>query len=192
MQPLELDITDPGAVSHAAATAFDVDLLVNNAAIALAGESITGPEDELRRVFETNFFGTLRVANAFAPVLAANGGGTLLNILSSASWLPVRTGYAASKAAMWSATNGLRLALQAQGTQVIGLQVGMIDTSMSTRWAVPKVSAESVAAEAYDGVASGLIEVLADDTTRDLKTQLGTPTEAFYPSLHQQLAGFSA
>src|ERR1700744_538498 len=68
IQPLPLDITDAAAVARAVAAAPD-------------GDSIAGPEDELRRVFETNFFGTLRVANAFAPVLGAAGGGTLLNIL---------------------------------------------------------------------------------------------------------------
>jgi NAD(P)-dependent dehydrogenase (short-subunit alcohol dehydrogenase family) len=190
VQPLTLDITDPGAVADAVATAPDVDLLVNNAGIAPGGDSIAGPEDELRRIFETNFFGTLRVANAFAPVLGANGGGTLLNILSSASWVSVPTGYAASKAALWSATNALRVVLQGQGTQVIGLLVGMVDTPMSARWDVPKVSAASVVAQAYDGVADGLIEILADEPTRDLKSRLSTRAEEFYPWLDEQLRSF--
>jgi NAD(P)-dependent dehydrogenase (short-subunit alcohol dehydrogenase family) len=172
------------------AAAADVDLLVNNAGIAPGGEYITGPEDELRRIFEVNFFGNLRVANAFAPVLAAAGGGTLLNVLSTASWVNVPTGYAASKAALWSATNALRVVLRPQGTRVIALQVGMIDTPMTARWDVPKVSPASVVAQAYDGVADGSIEVLADETTRDLKSRLGTKAEEFYPWLDEQLAGF--
>ncbi|MGI3783993.1 MAG: SDR family NAD(P)-dependent oxidoreductase, partial [Janthinobacterium lividum] len=94
-------------------------------------DSIAGPEEELRRIFETNSFGTLRVSNAFAPVLAANGGGTLLNILSAAAWVSMPTGHAASKAAMWSATNALRTQLRGQSTHVIGLLVGMIDTPMT-------------------------------------------------------------
>ena len=85
IQQLSLDLTASNDAIRAADAASDVDLLVNNAGIAPAGDSISGSEDELRRVFETNFFGTLRVANAFAPVLAANGGGTLLNILSAAA-----------------------------------------------------------------------------------------------------------
>ncbi|MDQ1037694.1 NAD(P)-dependent dehydrogenase (short-subunit alcohol dehydrogenase family) [Streptomyces sp. V3I8] len=190
VQPLPLDITDPRAVAAAVTAAPDVDLLVNNAGIAPAGDSIAGPEDELHRIFETNFFGTLRVANAFTPVLAAHGGGTLLNILSSASWVNVPTGYAASKAAMWSATNALRTQLQGQGTQVIGLLVGMVDTPMAARWDVPKVSAASVVAQAYDGVADGSIEVLADEPTRDLKSRLGTRAEEFYPWLDEQLRSF--
>jgi NAD(P)-dependent dehydrogenase (short-subunit alcohol dehydrogenase family) len=86
---------------YAAAGATDVDLLVNNAAVAPAGDSISGPEDELRRIFETNFFRNLRVANAFTPVLAANGGGTLLNILSTAAWINMPTGYATPMSARW-------------------------------------------------------------------------------------------
>ncbi|MEU4365033.1 SDR family oxidoreductase [Promicromonospora sp. NPDC023987] len=190
IQPLTLDLTSPDDATRAAATASDVDLLVNNAGIAPAGDSVAGPEDELRRTFETNFFGTLRVANAFAPVLAANGGGTLLNNLSAAAWSNVPTGYAASKAAMWSATNGLRLQLRAQGTHVIGLLVGMVDTPMTQRWDVPKVSAESVVAQAYDGVADGALEVLADEPTRDLRSRMGTRAEELYPWLDAQLGAF--
>lgn len=187
VESLTLDLTDPHGAAHAAAAAPDVDLLVNNAGIAPASDSITGPEDELRHIFETNFFGTLRVTNAFIPVLAANGGGTLLNILSAAAWINIPTGYAASKAAMWSATNALRFQLRGQGTQVIGLLVGMVDTPMTVQYDVPKVSATSVVAQAYDAVANGSIEVLADDSTRDLKSRLNTKAEELYPWLDEQL-----
>ena len=190
IRPLTLDLTNPDDAVLAAEAAADVDLLINNAAIAPAGDSISGPEDELRRTFETNFFGTLRVARAFTPVLAANGGGTLLNILSTAAWINVPTGYGASKAAMWSATNALRVELRAQGTQVIGLLVGMVDTPMSARWDVPKVSPADVVAQAYDAVADGSIEVLADEPTRGLKARLNTRAEELYPWLDEQLAGF--
>jgi NAD(P)-dependent dehydrogenase (short-subunit alcohol dehydrogenase family) len=192
VQALALDITDPQAVAEAAALAADVDLLVNNAAIAPANDSLSGNEEELRRIFETNFFGTLRLANAFAPVLASHGGGTILNILSAAAWIGLGTGYTVSKAAMWSATNGLRFQLQEQNTQVIGLLVGMVDTPMSARWDVPKVTAASVVSQAYDGVADGAMEILADETTRGLKSMLSVKGEELYPKLHEQLAGFKA
>jgi NAD(P)-dependent dehydrogenase (short-subunit alcohol dehydrogenase family) len=188
--PVELDITNADHIARAVAAAPDVDLLINNAAIAPGGDTILGPQDELRRIFETNFFGTLAVANAFAPVLGKNGGGTLLNILSAAAWISVPTGYAASKAAMWSATNALRAILQGQRTQVIGLLVGMIDTPMSARWDFPKVSPESVVEKAYDGISAGLMEILADDVTQDLKARLGTKAEELYPWMHEQLAAF--
>ncbi|PSM39048.1 short-chain dehydrogenase [Streptomyces dioscori] len=192
VEPIHLDLTSAGTVAAAATQAGDVDLLINNAAVAPEGDKITGSIEDVRRVFETNFFGTLQVANAFAPILASRGGGTMLNVISSAAWVSVPTAYGASKAAMWSATNGLRLALQPQGTHVISLLVGMIDTPMSARWDVPKVTAESVADQAYDGIADGALEVLADDETRGLKPQLGTPAEEFYPWIHGLLGSFEA
>ena len=188
VQPLELDLNDPASAAGAAAIAQDVDLLINNAAIAPFTDSIVGPEEELRRIFETNFFGTLRVTNAFAPVLAANGGGTLLNILSAAAWVSMPTGYAASKAAMWSATNALRVQLRGQGTHVVGLLVGMIDTPMTAGWDVEKVTPASVVAQAYDGVADGSLEVLADEPTRGLKARLSTRGEELYPWFDEQIA----
>lgn len=192
IHPLALDITDAASASHAVTAAADVDLLINNAAIAPASDTLFVPEEEARAIFETNFFGTLRVANAFAPVLGANGGGTLLNIVSLAAWIPMPTVYAASKAAVWSATNGLRMALEGQGTKVIGLYVGMIDTQMAAQYDVSKTSAESVVVQAYDGIAAGALEVLADDLTRDLKSRMGTPAEEFYPQVHAQLRAFLA
>lgn len=192
IHPLALDITDAHAVAEAVRAAPDVDLLVNNAAIAPHDDTLFKPEDEARRIFDTNFFGTLAVANGFAPVLAANGGGAMLNVLSSSIWVSMPTIYAASKAALWAATNGLRMALEAQGTQVTGLIVGMIDTPMSAGYDVPKSSAASVAAQAYDGIVAGLPEVLADDQTRDLKARLSTKGEEFYPWLHGALRAFLA
>jgi NAD(P)-dependent dehydrogenase (short-subunit alcohol dehydrogenase family) len=190
IRPLRLDVTDAGSVAAAVAAAPDVDLVINNAGIAPEGDSIAGPEDELRAIFETNFFGSIRVANAFAPVLAANGGGTLLNILSAAAWINIPTGYATSKAAMWSATNALRTQLRSQDTHVVGLLVGMVDTPMAARFDVPKVTPASVVTQAYDGIAAGLLEVLADEMTQGLKSRLATPAEEYYPWLDAQWAEF--
>jgi NAD(P)-dependent dehydrogenase (short-subunit alcohol dehydrogenase family) len=191
IRPVTLDITDSASVDAAVAAAPDVDVLINNAAIAPQGDSVSGPEEDVRKIFETNFFGTLRVANAFTPILAAQGGGTLVNILSAAAWSNIPTGYAASKAAMWSATNSLRVLLASQNTNVIGLLVGMIDTPMSARFEVPKISAESVVAQAYDGIEAGVLEVLADDITREGKSRLSSPAEELYPWLDAQLAGLT-
>jgi NAD(P)-dependent dehydrogenase (short-subunit alcohol dehydrogenase family) len=178
--PLRLDVTDPASVADAAARAQDVDLVVNNAGIAPAEDAsvVGGDDDVAHRVFETNYFGTVRVGKAFAPALAANGGGALLNVLSAAAWLPLPTVYAASKAAAWSATGAFRSELAGNGTTVTGLVVGMIDTPMADRFDVPKVSPESVVSQAYDGVVAGVAEVLADDDSRMLKTLMnGTPEE---------------
>ncbi|WP_144753765.1 SDR family oxidoreductase [Curtobacterium pusillum] len=179
VQPLVLDLTDPSSITAAAETASDVDLLVNNAGIAPATDgSIAAPSDEsLEQVFATNTFGTIRMSAAFAPVLAANGGGAVLNVLSLAAWTPIPTVYAASKAAAWSATNGLRVELAAQGTSVTGLIVGMVDTAMGARFDVPKSRPEDVVAQALDGVAAGVFEVLADEDSRFVKGLLARPAE---------------
>jgi NAD(P)-dependent dehydrogenase (short-subunit alcohol dehydrogenase family) len=192
VQPLALDINSADSVRKAVAAAPDVNLLINNAAIAPPADTLFGSEDEARDIFETNFFGTLRVANGFAPVLAANGGGTMLNILSAAVWISMPTVYAASKAAMWSATNGLRFALAAQGTQVVGLHVGLVDTPMTAHFDMPKSNPADVVTQAYAGIAAGDIEVLADDVTRDLKSRLGVKAEDFYPWMHGLLNAFLA
>jgi NAD(P)-dependent dehydrogenase (short-subunit alcohol dehydrogenase family) len=192
IEGLVLDITNADDIARAVTAAPDVNLLINNAGAAPAGDALAGPTDVLRGVFETNFFGPLAVANAFTPVLAANGGGTILNILSLAAWISVPTGYAAAKAAMWSATNGLRLVLESQKTHVAGLLVGMVDTPMSAGLDIDKVSAKSVVTKAYDGIAAGLIEILADDMTQGVKQGLSMKAEEFYPALHQQLSVFVA
>ncbi len=177
--PLVLDLLDPVTVAAAAEAAPDVDLLVNNASIAPADDVsvLAGEEEVMRRILETNLYGTLRVTRAFAPVLATNGGGALLDVLSLAAWTPVPSAYAASKTAMWSATNALRVELAPEGTTVTGLLVGLVDTSMSAHVSLPKVSAASVVAQAYDGVATGAFEVLADDDTRLVKSLLSRPAE---------------
>lgn len=188
--PLPLDLTDAASVARAAAIATDVDLVVNNAAVAPEEDFsvLTGDEDVARRIFETNFFGNLRVAKAFAPVLAANGGGALLNVLSLAAWIPMPTAYAASKAAMWSATNALRAELASQQTSVTGLIVGMIDTAMVARFEVPKSSPASVVRQAYDGVAAGAFEVLADEDSTDVKARLSGTAEELNAYLAEALA----
>lgn len=177
--PLRLDVTDPASIAAASREANDVDLLVNNAGIAPATDaSIAAPtEQTLTDLFATNTLGPIRVAAAFAPVLAENGGGAVVNVLSLAAWTPLPTVYAASKAAAWSATNGLRVELAAQGTTVTGVIVGMVDTPMGARFDVPKSSAESVVAQTYDGVAAGAFEVLADADTRMVKSLLSRPAE---------------
>lgn len=189
---LPLDLTDPPSIVAAARTASDVDLLVNNAAIAPAEDRsvLTGDEGVARDVVETNLFGTLRVAKAFAPVLAANGGGAMLNVLSLSAWLPLPTAYAVSKAAAWSLTNALRGELAAQRTTVTGLLVGMIDTPMSARWDMPKVTPASVVGQGYDGVATGAFEVLADEETQLVKSLLSARAEDLDAAVAQALSGF--
>lgn len=180
--PITLDVTDPSALQRAVHGAPDVQILINNAGTGSPYDlSIAkGHEEVLRGIFETNFFGTLRVAKAFVPILSANGGGTIVNVLSVASWISIPTAYAASKAAMWSASNSLRCDLKVQGIHVLGVHVGLVDTPMTASVQAPKVTAQSVVSQAYEGLSEGVFEVLADATAREVKLRLGNRAEELY------------
>jgi NAD(P)-dependent dehydrogenase (short-subunit alcohol dehydrogenase family) len=173
--PLRLDVTDPEQVTAAAAAAGDVSIVVNNAGVGGGPQLFDGSLDGARREMEVNFFGTWSISRAFAPVLAANGGGALVNMLSVASWrsMVAGPGYSASKSAQWSLTNALRLDLDTQGTLVVGVHCGFVDTDLSS-WVVdePKISAASVVQQAMRAVLEDQPEVLADGLARYVKAQL--------------------
>jgi NAD(P)-dependent dehydrogenase (short-subunit alcohol dehydrogenase family) len=173
--PLKLDVTSADDVAAAARAAADATLVINNAGIAVTG-SFTSPDAEevLRRHFETNVLGVLRVSQAFAPVLARNGGGALLNVASIASWIsgPLLANYAVSKAAVWSLSNGLRNDLRAQGTQVLTLHMGFVDTDLTHGIDMPKSTPQAVVARALDALEAGADEVLADEITLQVKQGL--------------------
>ncbi|MGY0019039.1 SDR family oxidoreductase [Streptomyces sp. YJ-C3] len=181
--PLALEVTDPASVAAAAAQAPDVTVLVNNAGASVKASFIGSPVEDVRREFETNFYGPLLVTRAFVPVIEANGGGHLLNVHSVLSWLGVADSYSASKAALWSQTNSLRLELRPRGIEVTGLHVGYVDTDLTAGIDAPKSDARAVAAAALDGVASGAYEVLADDVSRQVKAGLSGDLAALYPQL---------
>lgn len=174
VEPIALDVTDPGQARRAAGLADDVDLLVNNAGIGTFTNLIGSDMDQIRLMVETNAYGPLHLARAFAPVLAANGGGAIVNVLSISSWLghDGATAYHLSKAAGWAVTNGIRLDLAKQGTLVTAVHCGMIDTEMASWSDDPKLAPAEVAQAALDGVEAGLGEVLVDDVSRQVKSGL--------------------
>jgi NAD(P)-dependent dehydrogenase (short-subunit alcohol dehydrogenase family) len=179
VEVLPLDITDPASVAAAAAAAGDVDLLVNNAGVAFGADLVGGDLDLLRRDMDTNFWGTLSVIRAFAPQLA---GGAVLNVLSVLSWIGFQGsgGYAASKSAQWSLTNGVRLELAGQGTQVTGLHLGAADTDMTAGYDVPKTDPAVIVKAGLDGLEAGDWEVLADEWSRVAKAALAADPRAYY------------
>ena len=184
VEAIRLDVTNLEEILAAAAHAGDVALLVNNAGIAYAGGFLAHDSEEVaRRQLETNFFGMLRVTQAFAPILAANGGGALLNVLSVASWINggQLAGYAASKAAAWSLTNSLRHELASQKTQVLALHMGFVDTDLTRGVDAPKASAGEIVKRALDGLESGLDEVLADERTREIKQGFNAARPSYLP-----------
>jgi len=184
--PVTLDITDPGSVARVAEQCRDADLLVNNAGVMTFSPLIGAPTlDGARLEMQTNYFATLAMCRAFAPVLAANGGGALVNVLSIVSWFtnPVNGTYGASKAAEWAMTNGIRIELAAQGTLVVAVHAGFIDTDMAARIDAPKISPADVAGQVLDAVEAGQIEVLADERTRQVKASLSRDHELIYPAV---------
>jgi NAD(P)-dependent dehydrogenase (short-subunit alcohol dehydrogenase family) len=189
--PVPLDVTDPESVASAARRLRDVDLLVNNAGIARGAPLLAAPSlADARAEMEVNYFGTLAMARAFAPVLAAHGGGAIVSMLSALSFLnlPAVGSYAASKAAAWSLTNGIRTELAGQGTLVVGVHVAFVDTEMAARIDAPKVAPDEVVRQALDAVAAGTEEVLVDDTTRGIKAALPRDLELLYPDVRRQWA----
>ena len=174
--PVRLDVTEPQQVAALAHELRDVNLLVNNAGIGgftplLAPDAI----EQLRRQFETNTIGTLQMSQAFAPVLAANGGGAIVNVLSILSWitLPGSGGYSASKAAGWALSNALRQELRGQLTQVLSLHVAFMDTDMARHAPGPKLAPEDVVQQAIAALEAGQPELLADALTRQVRQGLG-------------------
>ena len=184
--PIQLDVTDPDSVVAAAETASDVTIVVNNAGISTGGSLLGALNlDGARRDIETNYFGTLQVSRAFAPVLAANGGGALVNMLSVLSFItfPHLGSYSASKSAAWSLTNALRVELQEQGTLVVGVHAGYIDTDLTSGLDAPKLTPEFVAEATVAGIRNGELEVLVDDLSRQVKGGLAGEVTVLYPAL---------
>jgi NAD(P)-dependent dehydrogenase (short-subunit alcohol dehydrogenase family) len=186
---LELDITDHESVVAAAGTARDVTLLVNNAGISTGVDLVSGDLTEVRREIDTHFWGTLDVIREFAPILAANGGGAIVNVLSALSWfaVPGSGAYSAAKAAEWNMTNGVRLELAGQGTLVQGVLLGAADTDISAGYDGPKIDPREVPRHSLDGLAAGSIEVIVDDWTAMVKAALANEPAAFYAQIAELL-----
>ena len=181
--PLQLDVTDAASIAAVAARAGDTTVVVNNAGASAPSTMLDADLDDVRALFETNVFGPLAVAQAFAPVLTANGGGALVDIHSALSWYAAGNAYSASKAAFWSITNSLRLELAPRGTQVVGVHLGYTDTPMIADLDVPKGRADDIVRRVYEGVEAGEHEILADDTAVWAKSTLSRTVLEQYPQL---------
>ena len=163
--PLSLDVTDADSVAAVAAAAADVTILVNNAGITGSGSLVGSKIEAISSVLDTNLLGPIRLVQAFAPILEANGGGAIVNVASALSWLAGAGDYGVSKAALWQATNTLRVELRSQGTLVQGLHLGYTDTDMTADVTAPKGDPADVVAASLDGLEAGVSEVLADATS---------------------------
>ncbi|GAA2013041.1 SDR family oxidoreductase [Nakamurella flavida] len=188
--PLTLDVTDPASIEAAVQAAPDVTVLVNNAGASVTSPGILSHTDaEIRTNVETNFLGPLFVARAFAPVLAGRPGATVIDIHSALSWYAVAGIYSATKAALWSVTNSLRLELAPVGVHVVGVHVGYVDTAMAAHATDPKLDPAELVRIVHDAVEAGEYEVLADETSVRAKAGLSAPLTVVYPQLPVPTAG---
>ncbi len=169
--PLKLDVTDPEQVQAAARQAADVSLLINNAGVAVYGGFIsTQDPGGSRQEMEVNYFGTLDMVRAFAPVLKRNGGGAIVNLASIASLVnfPILGPYSASKAAAHSLTQGIRSELSGQGTQVIGVYPGPVETDMAKGLDIAKAPPAQIAEAALEAVVTRTEDVFPDPMSTEL------------------------
>ena len=184
--PIRLDVTSATDIAAAVEACGDLTMLINNAGVVLGGRIMAeNALENAKAEFVTNVWGPLNLSKSFAPVLAANGGGAIVNVLSAVSWMSIKdvATYAMSKSAAWSLTNGLRLELARQGTLVVAVHPAFIDTDMAAGVDMPKTSPFQVVERTLNGVEEGLPEVLADDTSAFVKNSLPKHIETFYPKV---------
>ncbi|MBO9534703.1 MAG: SDR family oxidoreductase [Solirubrobacteraceae bacterium] len=186
--PVALDVTDHAAISALATELSDVDVLINNAGVANVQAPGAADLELARHELEVNYLGTAAMVQAFAPVLAARGGGAIVNILSVASFVgsPMLSTYAASKSAAWSFTNQARIVLGQQGTQVTGAFFGFVDTDLTAGLDIPKLSPQEVAEAIVAGLVAGDAEVLVDERTQAVKAGLADDQRLIYPLIEQE------
>lgn len=174
--PLELDVTDAASVARAAAAAPDVAVVINNAGISSPTSVLSADQTNLRRELEVNLFGPLTVTSAFLDSVVERKG-AVVNIASVLAWYALGSSYSVSKAALWMATDSMRLELAPKGVHVLGVYMGYVDTDMVAGVAAPKTAPADVVSQVLDGLASRTDEVLADQIARTVRA-----------GMHQSLA----
>jgi NAD(P)-dependent dehydrogenase (short-subunit alcohol dehydrogenase family) len=177
---VEFDVTHTGRAEVLARELGDVDLLIHNAGL-FTGAGALGSEADQRREFEVNVFGPLALTRAFVPVLARNGGGAIVLINSVASYFsfPLGASYSASKAAIHSFTHALRRELAAQGTHVLGVYPGPIDTDMTEKFEIPKASPADVGGAIVRALQRGEEELIPDSAGEEMLRNFRKDPKAF-------------
>ncbi len=193
--PLKLDVTVGGDIAAAVKAAPDVTVLFNNAGILAAKGLIeTGSSETFRREMDVNVYGLADMSLAFAPTLARNGGGAIINMLSVASLanFPPFGTYCASKAAAMSISHCLRYELKAQGTQVFGIYAGLVDTDMLKGIKGEKSDPKDIARVAMAGVEAGIGDIDADERARYMRKLLQDDPQALEYLQHERADAFVA
>lgn len=170
-----LDITNATCVATAAEQHRDADIVINNAGLNRC-MWLLGPSgmEAAREEMEVNFFGTLAVCRAFAPIMAARGRGVIANVCSVIGMvnLPVNGTYCASKAAGHSLLQGVRAELAPKGVRVVGIYPGPVDTRMTAGQEMPKATPEQVAAAIVEGLAQDAEEIFPDPMSQAVHAKL--------------------
>lgn len=177
LTPIKLDVTSPRDIAAAVELCDDVNILINNAGILLSSPILAdGSESAMRREMEVNVYGLLGMSRAFAPILSRNGGGTIVNMLSVASWFlsPFIATYSVSKHAALAVSDALRIELKGQNTHVVGVYAGFIDTDMAAQIDRPKVLPRQVAERTLDGIRTSNDHVFADTRSEEIWQSLRT------------------
>lgn len=181
--PIHLDLNDPNSIITATKLCGDIDLLINNAGIARTASSVLDPAvlADARAMFETNYFGTMQVTQAFVPVLRRQGEAAILNVLSNGSWIssPFLAAYTASKSAEWAFTNALRVELYGSSILVSGMHVGFIDTDLTRGIEAAKLTPKEVVVITLDALAQGKQEILVDDAGREIQASFASENPAY-------------
>ena len=168
--PLQLDITDPDSVRTAAATAADVDLLINNAGALGMGSVLDASLDSIENDMNVNYYGTLEMVRAFVPALETKPGAALVNVVTIAAFVnfPGLAGYSPSKAALYSLSQGLRIELAPRGTSVHTVNPGPIDTDMAKDLDMDKTSPATAAENIIRGLENDEADIFPDPAAEQM------------------------
>ena len=189
VSPIKLDVTSVSDVDSAASNCHDTTLLINNAGVLYDSPMLAvDAESAARYEMETNYFAVLSMVHRFAPILARNGGGAIINVLSVASWFtnPFMATYCASKAAEEVLTDAIRMQLRSQNTHVVGVYAGYLDTDMAAHVRLPKTSPQQVVMRSLAGVEGQIDRVFADDRAIEVDRRVRTDRTSFYEELQQR------
>lgn len=167
---IALDITNTAQLAAAAKQAADTQVLINNAGVAASSSALSGPIEDVERDMQTNYFGTLAAMRAFLPVLEKNKPSAIANVASIVAFVnfPSFGGYCASKAALFSITQGARIELAGRGIAVHSINPGPIDTDMARDIEMEKTSPGDTAKAIIKGLEAGEPDIFPDATGRGM------------------------
>jgi NAD(P)-dependent dehydrogenase (short-subunit alcohol dehydrogenase family) len=184
--PLALDVTSPSQIQRAVDEVDTLDVLINNAGIAIFDD--LSNLDVIERHLAVNFLGLLKVTNAFLPLLKRSKGAIVNNLsLAGLAPLPVIPAYSISKAAAFNMTQSLRALLAGQGVTVHAVVLGPIDTDMNRGFEIPKASTESAAQGVFDGLEKGEEDIFPDPASLSIAEGWRTGVSK---ALERQFAAF--